>query len=249
MLKKSTLLFVSIFVLLFIGLSDYGYGCHRRDEDGKRILHGNVETCEDSDSGGKTAGTTVTTTVQWGGDIGGNITEAAARPCFALQVANNDVYGLYTCQQCCDLRVYYDLTDIPVQQTARNGNGSLCSVFDGILLNPGRLYNYGWDGNCFEDDMCTIQISNWFGNVNNQVTNATGGLADDIKFRAFAVAEGPVDGFQDVNPFADSLTLYVDEINITFFATGSGKTIANCHYTPEQGDLTLDNVIFQSDPD
>ena len=29
MLKKSTLLSVSIFVLLFIGLSDYGYGCHK----------------------------------------------------------------------------------------------------------------------------------------------------------------------------------------------------------------------------
>jgi hypothetical protein len=29
MLKKSTLLSVSIFFLLFIGLSDYGYGCHR----------------------------------------------------------------------------------------------------------------------------------------------------------------------------------------------------------------------------
>ena len=29
MLKKSTLLSVSIFFLLFIGLSDYGYGCHK----------------------------------------------------------------------------------------------------------------------------------------------------------------------------------------------------------------------------
>jgi len=33
MLKKSTLLFVATFFLLFIGLSDYGYGCHR-DRDG-----------------------------------------------------------------------------------------------------------------------------------------------------------------------------------------------------------------------
>ena len=28
MLKKSTLLFLSVFLLLFIGLNDYGYGCH-----------------------------------------------------------------------------------------------------------------------------------------------------------------------------------------------------------------------------
>ena len=33
MLKKSTLLFVSIFVLLFIGLSNYGYGHHRIGHD------------------------------------------------------------------------------------------------------------------------------------------------------------------------------------------------------------------------
>jgi hypothetical protein len=46
MQKKSTLLFVSIFVLLFIGLSDYGYGCHR-EVDGVRILHGKVEDCDD----------------------------------------------------------------------------------------------------------------------------------------------------------------------------------------------------------
>ena len=35
MLKKSTLLSVSIFVLLFIGLSDYGYGCHKGEQHGK----------------------------------------------------------------------------------------------------------------------------------------------------------------------------------------------------------------------
>ncbi len=32
MLKKSTLLSVSIFLALFIGLSDYGYGCHEGDK-------------------------------------------------------------------------------------------------------------------------------------------------------------------------------------------------------------------------
>ena len=34
MLKKSTLLFVSIFVLLFIGVSDYGYAHHKPGHSG-----------------------------------------------------------------------------------------------------------------------------------------------------------------------------------------------------------------------
>ena len=42
MLKKSTLLSVSIFFLLFIGLSDYGYGCHRD------VPHG-AHTCPEPD--------------------------------------------------------------------------------------------------------------------------------------------------------------------------------------------------------
>jgi len=42
MLKKSTLLFVSILFLLFIGLSDYGYGCHRNN-----LTHGkNPKECD-----------------------------------------------------------------------------------------------------------------------------------------------------------------------------------------------------------
>ncbi len=42
MLKKSTLLFVSIFFLLFIGLSDYGYGCHKGDgvQHGQKLCNG-----------------------------------------------------------------------------------------------------------------------------------------------------------------------------------------------------------------
>ena len=35
MLQKSTLLSVSIFVLFFIGLNDYGYGCHKDQPHGK----------------------------------------------------------------------------------------------------------------------------------------------------------------------------------------------------------------------
>ena len=36
MLKKP--LFFSIFVLLFIGLSDYGYGCHKEGSNDKRVV-------------------------------------------------------------------------------------------------------------------------------------------------------------------------------------------------------------------
>ena len=50
MLKKSTLLCLSVF-LLFIGLSDYGYGCHRDDSNGKPIPHRN-KPCKDDGGGG-----------------------------------------------------------------------------------------------------------------------------------------------------------------------------------------------------
>ena len=42
MLKKSTLLSVSIFLVLFIGLSDYGYGCH-----GGKPPHGDYKGGDD----------------------------------------------------------------------------------------------------------------------------------------------------------------------------------------------------------
>ena len=38
MLKKP--LSVSIFLVLFIGLSDYGYGCHKKTMEGVSIQHG-----------------------------------------------------------------------------------------------------------------------------------------------------------------------------------------------------------------
>ena len=51
MLKKSTLLFIGTFFLLFIGLSDYGYGCHRdNDHDGTRDPHGqDPDICPEPD--------------------------------------------------------------------------------------------------------------------------------------------------------------------------------------------------------
>ena len=83
MLKKSTLLSVSIFFLLFLGLSDYGYACH-----GGKPPHGD---CGD-DGGGKAKGTIVPTRVQWGGVITEN---GYPRLCVAQQVAQNGDYGLY----------------------------------------------------------------------------------------------------------------------------------------------------------
>ena len=47
MLKKSTLLSVSVFFLLFLGLSDYGYGCHKNN-----LTHGkNPGPCDPPDGG------------------------------------------------------------------------------------------------------------------------------------------------------------------------------------------------------
>jgi len=52
MLKKSTLLSVSIFFVLFIGLSDYGYGCHKNN-----LTHGkNPGPCDPPDGGDGSGG-------------------------------------------------------------------------------------------------------------------------------------------------------------------------------------------------
>ncbi len=54
------------------------------------------------------------------------------------------------------------------------------------------------------------------------------------------MATGPTNGlFPDANPFVDSLILDVEEINITFYAAGSNKRIAECQYVLEQGDVTF----------
>jgi len=55
MLKKSTLLSVSIFFVLFIGVSDYGYGCHKM-VDGDPAPHGNRGPCDPPDGGGDGGG-------------------------------------------------------------------------------------------------------------------------------------------------------------------------------------------------
>ena len=54
--KKSTLLSVSIFVLLFIGLSDYGYGCHKGDG----VQHGQKPCNDGGDSGNNSTPVVVT---------------------------------------------------------------------------------------------------------------------------------------------------------------------------------------------
>ncbi len=139
MLKKSTLLFVSIFFLLFLGLSDYGYACH-----GGKPPHGD---CEDN-GGGKTKGTIVPTLAHWGGFI----TENDQRLCVAQQVAQNGDYGLYTCQVGAP-KVRYELG--VGKFTARKGDPELCKVFSKVDLTPDRLYNYGWIDNC-GGGACTI---------------------------------------------------------------------------------------------
>ena len=54
MLKKSTLLFIGTFFLLFIGVSDYGYGCHKGGNDSKG--------CGDPPQGGEEGSYSVTIT-------------------------------------------------------------------------------------------------------------------------------------------------------------------------------------------
>jgi hypothetical protein len=83
MLQKSTLLSVSIFVLLFIGLSDYGYGCHRGDPHGK-----DPEQCPDGDedtTGGKLESIALIMTFD---DEGGDNIQSDRAPLF-------DVYGFF----------------------------------------------------------------------------------------------------------------------------------------------------------
>ena len=66
MLKKSTLFSVSIFFLLFIGLSDYGYGCHKGGNDTKGC---------DPPQGGEDAKSSVTIQMDGGGLEGASNTD------------------------------------------------------------------------------------------------------------------------------------------------------------------------------
>ena len=84
MLKTSTLLSVSIFVSLFIGLSDYGYGCHKED-GGVLIPHGKFDPCPPPDPDPLPAGQcSFDFSVEFGDDVG-----AAGSPSFCVD-ANED---------------------------------------------------------------------------------------------------------------------------------------------------------------
>ena len=85
-------------------------------------------------------------------------------------------------------------------------------------------------------------ISNWFNG--QEVLDATNKLADRIVLRAFADATGT----DPKNPFVDSLELDVDEIIISFRASGSNKNIAVCEYSPDLGNLMVGDVTFDSAP-
>ena len=235
MLKKSTLLSVSVFFLLFIGLNTPSYACH-----GGGPPH--PPDCGKGKGGGKTHNPTVTTEVQWGGEGAfGNITEDIPRPCVAALLEQNGDYGSYTCSVGPPSVTYTLGTGDP---TPRTRVRDLCSVFDGgRTLTPDRRYGHGWNDNCDEDDTCTIQIDTWFSG--QEAIDATGGAADLIKFRAFAQA---TEAFEEANPFVLQLILQVDEIIISFSATGSNRNIATCHYRPDLLNLTEGDVIFQINP-
>ncbi len=203
------------------------------DVDG---CHDHKEDCPDGGDDGGTP-TIVPTEVQWGGDIDG-ITEP--RPCVLEHVHPSGNNGNYACQLVPPGPVAYNLG--VGTQTARNGDPSLCLVFDGVDLTPNSRYTYFWFDNC-GDGSCTMNILNWFGG--DQVIVATEGKADFIKLVAWTEATGP---FSDLNPFFDSQMLDIDEISINFTAVGSNKKIAVCEYSPDLGNLIVGDVTFQSDP-
>ena len=235
MLKKSTLLSVSIFFLLFIGLSDYGYGCHRDDASGDPIQHGSKPCNGGGGGGGVVKPTVVQTTAQWGGGID----ELVPRPCVAQQMQPSGSNGSYDCE----LRPNRELTfNLGVgEQTLVGGEPAFCSVFtNGFQLAPNFQHFYGWNGKCFESE-CTIRIQNWFHDMEN--VEGTNG-AHIIVLRAFARL-GPFPA--DKNPFVALQPLDVVEIDISF---GDGaQDLAVCQYSLERGNLAAGEVTFTSVPE
>ncbi len=216
--------------------------------DSTNCLHKdpNHKHCLPPDDGGDTP-STGPTEVQWGGDIDG-ITEP--RPCVLEHVHPNGNNGNYTCQLVPPGPVAYNLG--VGTQTARNGDPLLCDVFANINLTPNSRYTYFWFDNC-GDGSCTMNILNWFGG--DQVLDATGGKADFIKLVAWTEAMdgdtgvgGATGVIDDPNPFANSHTLLIDEITISFSAEGSHKNIAVCEYSPDLFNLIVGDVTFRSDP-
>ncbi len=220
MQKKLTVLFAFAIFLLLVGWAVTPAQAHH-------------DPGHSGGGGGKTAGTIVTTMVQWGGIITGD----KARPCMASQVQQNGDSGFYTCKAGTP-KVNYAL-GVAGDQTLRNGDKELCKVFINIDLTPDSRYGYNWSDNCSDDGTCTIVINNWF--TGEQVTTA---IVSFIRLRAFAQLDTV-----ETNPFVDSLTLKVDEINLIFYAEGSNKKIAECAYRPDLGNLTKGDVTFQSVPD
>ena len=114
MLKTSTLLSVSIFFLLFMGLSDHGYGCHRDTGEGP-IPHGPKGDCSGGGGGGG----------QGGGD-GNQVTPAV--------ITFRDAAG-DKIQSDVGMMGSYDTEEFP--------NGERVTVFIGSKANFGNIFLVG----------------------------------------------------------------------------------------------------------
>jgi len=234
MLKTSRLLFVSIFILLFIGLSDYGYGCHKKDGNGNPIQHGQTPCGgggDDGGGGGVVKPKSVEIDVQWG-EMGGLVVEAEPRHCVLVALKPSGGTGFYECQNEAGV-VHYNLADLPKECT---GDTEYYKVFDDIMVAPNFGYTYEWSGKCLESG-CTIRIKNFFHGLEGVVKL---GLSHFVKFRASLTAM--FDG-EEKNIFAEPRLLDVQRIRITF--SDGKKTLAECIYEGFPDDL---KVTFNSWP-
>jgi hypothetical protein len=149
---------------------------------------------------------------------GSSISETIARTCVLAALHNEGNWGRYECP--------IGLPEVNINLTGgslvrRNGDATLCDIFDvsgGRMITPTN-YDYRWEDPCTEGP-CSVMVQMWFN---------SSGLRSDLGHSVLRgwTAIGPT---TDCNPFAESQTLVIDEIEITFTEADSDRKVAVCRY-------------------
>jgi hypothetical protein len=161
---------------------------------------------------------------------GSSISETSTREC-VLTALHTDNGGRYECPIGLP-EVTIDLSGISRSLVRRNGDATLCDIFDGGGMITPTNYDYRWEDPCAEGP-CSVMVQMWFNS--NHLRSDLGHTV----LRGWTVI-GPT---TDCNPFAEPQTLDIDEIEITFTAADSDRKLAVCRYLPNPGEVLFDTAV------
>lgn len=163
--------------------------------------------------------------------------DATTRSCF-VEFSTPDGSDIhYTCfHGAGSPKVAINFQGVPVVQTRKRGDASLCDFFDSTVeFTPTALTNYGFtlvEPCPASAAACEVQVLNYAFESAAAVARGVG----LIVIEGIGNAAGAAD---NLNPFSEAQLIDVFEINATFRQLGANKTLAICQYSPLSREVEL----------